>query len=89
MYLDRVKLAVNRATQEAVAVKILSLEKAQGAIENVRKEVGRQASDVIDLPWSLFELTVQTLCGNCTENLLSVGNSAANLQTECCTGDSG
>ncbi|XP_038065828.1 serine/threonine-protein kinase Chk1-like isoform X2 [Patiria miniata] len=34
-----VKLAVNRSTQEAVAVKILSLDKAKGAIENVRKEV--------------------------------------------------
>ncbi|XP_071806704.1 serine/threonine-protein kinase Chk1-like [Asterias amurensis] len=34
-----VKLAVNQSTQEAVAVKILSLDKAQGAAENVRKEV--------------------------------------------------
>ncbi|XP_022101375.1 serine/threonine-protein kinase Chk1-like [Acanthaster planci] len=34
-----VKLAVNRSTQEAVAVKILILDKAKGALENVRKEV--------------------------------------------------
>lgn len=33
------KLAVNRETQEAVAVKIINLEKTNGAEETVRKEV--------------------------------------------------
>ena len=35
----RVKLAVNVDTQEAVAVKIINLEKTPAAAENVRKEV--------------------------------------------------
>ena len=35
----RVKLAVNRTTQEAVAVKILHLDKSPGAADAVRKEV--------------------------------------------------
>ena len=38
------KLAVNQSTQEAVAVKILSLDKAQGAAENVRKEVNKKTA---------------------------------------------
>lgn len=38
----RVKLAVNRDTQEAIAVKIIDLEKAaeKDCYDNVRKEVG-------------------------------------------------
>ena len=38
----RVKLAVNRETQEAIAVKIIDLEKAteKDCYDNVRKEVG-------------------------------------------------
>lgn len=35
----RVKLAVNRETQQAIAVKIIDLEKAADCYENVRKEV--------------------------------------------------
>ena len=45
------KLAVNQSTQEAVAVKILSLDKAQGAAENVRKEVNKKNS--FCKPWSV------------------------------------
>lgn len=35
----RVKLAVNRETEQAIAVKIIDLEKAADCYENVRKEV--------------------------------------------------
>ena len=35
----RVKLAVNRETQQAIAVKIIDLEKAADCYDNVRKEV--------------------------------------------------
>lgn len=40
----RVKLAVNRETQEAIAVKIIDLEKAadKDCYDNVRKEVSRK-----------------------------------------------
>ena len=38
-FIFRVKLAVNTDTQEAVAVKIINLEKTTAAAENVRKEV--------------------------------------------------
>ena len=38
-FIARVKLAVNRTTQEAVAVKILHLDKSPGAADAVRKEV--------------------------------------------------
>ena len=40
----RVKLAVNRDTQEAIAVKIIDLEKAadKDCYDNVRKEVGKR-----------------------------------------------
>ncbi|XP_033106213.1 serine/threonine-protein kinase Chk1-like [Anneissia japonica] len=34
-----VKLALNRSTQEAVAVKVINLTKSKGAADNVRKEV--------------------------------------------------
>lgn len=37
---SRVKLAVNRETQQAIAVKIIDLEKAADCYDNVRKEVG-------------------------------------------------
>lgn len=36
---SRVKLAVNRETQQAIAVKIIDLEKAADCYDNVRKEV--------------------------------------------------
>lgn len=35
----RVKLAVNRDTQEAIAVKIIDHDKVNEGVENVRKEV--------------------------------------------------
>ena len=35
----RVKLAVNRETEQAIAVKIIDLEKAADCYDNVRKEV--------------------------------------------------
>ena len=35
------KLAVNRNTQEAVAVKIIDTDRTASVAENVRKEVGR------------------------------------------------
>ena len=38
--ISRVKLAVNRETQQAIAVKIIDLEKAADCYDNVRKEVG-------------------------------------------------
>ena len=37
--ISRVKLAVNRETQQAIAVKIIDLEKAADCYDNVRKEV--------------------------------------------------
>lgn len=40
----RVKLALNRETREAIAVKIIDLEKAAEAYENVRKEVCRDCN---------------------------------------------
>lgn len=38
----RVKLAVNRETQQAIAVKIIDLEKAADCYDNVRKEVSSE-----------------------------------------------
>ena len=35
----RVKLAVNRETEQAIAVKIIDVEKAADCYDNVRKEV--------------------------------------------------
>ena len=40
---SRVKLAVNRETQQAIAVKIIDLEKAADCYDNVRKEVSGEA----------------------------------------------
>ena len=38
-YIFRVKLAVNRETEQAIAVKIIDVEKAADCYDNVRKEV--------------------------------------------------
>lgn len=37
--LNRVKLAVNRETQEAIAVKIVNLKTAENVEKNIKKEV--------------------------------------------------
>jgi len=39
IFCSRVKLAVNNETEEAVAVKIINIERTSQAEENVRKEV--------------------------------------------------
>lgn len=51
------KLAVNRETQQAIAVKIIDLEKAADCYDNVRKEV---CSEMI-VRWSLDRMCTITL----------------------------
>lgn len=63
----RVKLAVNRDTQEAIAVKIIDLEKAaeKDCYDNVRKEVGDTIylNDNLPLLNSNFEIdTDRSFC---------------------------
>ena len=61
----RVKLALNRSKQEAIAVKIVDHEKIKEGLENVRKEVGNIVY-VCTLCYMLYKTC--NLCGTQTQS---------------------
>lgn len=59
---SRVKLAVNRETQQAIAVKIIDLEKAADSYENVRKEVSSEGIGSFKAGIRNVQFKLTTIC---------------------------